>query len=295
MRAFRSYVHGSRLGYCGYLQMTSATNNYARYLLSNLVDSLDHPYWEPDGEVSGLMRLANALAETPHSILPREVQTLREMDLGTEDLAKLVFGMADNVLAEDRYSNFDLDLVRALLYLQRGDARIKKRVLAYIRCEDLSDYDRNVLGGLVPRKHDEDSLRMIEQLGRMIWVLQSAALVICVDQLEEMHEPGGDGERFRRAMTTVCGLAERVPCSLWAIACLDDFYSALRGHLTKPLVDRIEREPEPVRLTSQRSTEEVRELVRRRLAHLYDSQDVPFPEEPTFPFPTEALNKLANL
>src|SRR5262252_8143826 len=42
MRAFRSMVHGGD-GYVGYLQMTTATSNYGRYLLSNLIDSLGQP------------------------------------------------------------------------------------------------------------------------------------------------------------------------------------------------------------------------------------------------------------
>ena len=126
MRAFRNYTHGAKLGYCGYLQMTSVASNYARYVLSNLIDSLDHPYWEPDGETSGLMRLAQALAETPHSVLPSEVRALREEDLGPKELAKFVCDMADNIVSEDRFGKFDLDLVRALLYLQRGDCGHQK-------------------------------------------------------------------------------------------------------------------------------------------------------------------------
>src|SRR5260370_3969272 len=37
MRAFRNYVHGNARGYCGYLQMTSTSRTYARYLLRNLI------------------------------------------------------------------------------------------------------------------------------------------------------------------------------------------------------------------------------------------------------------------
>lgn len=296
MRAFRNHVHQAGIGYCGYLQMTSAAGNYPRYILANLVDSLDHPYYERDRETSGLMRLANALAETPHAILPRELQQLREAHIDDTALAKVVREMADNVLMDDRFSDLDLDLVRALLYLQRNNARIKKRVLAYVRCEDLSDHDRQVLGGLVPRKHDEDPLRMIENLARLMWRLQGAALVICLDQLEEMHETAGNGERFRRAMTAVCALADRAPASLWVIACLDDYYTLLRDQLTRPLVDRIERDPVPMTLTSSRSLVEVRELVGRRLASFYETQEVPDGDEvPTFPYSDAALERLAGM
>src|ERR1700732_1262239 len=38
MRAFRTRAHGQGLGHCGYLQMTSEASNYARYMLSNLIE-----------------------------------------------------------------------------------------------------------------------------------------------------------------------------------------------------------------------------------------------------------------
>ena len=41
MRAFRTRAHGQDLGYCSYLQMTSEVSNYARYMLSNLIDGLE--------------------------------------------------------------------------------------------------------------------------------------------------------------------------------------------------------------------------------------------------------------
>ena len=40
MRAFRNWAHGERRGYCGYMQMTSAADDYGRYVLNNLIDSL---------------------------------------------------------------------------------------------------------------------------------------------------------------------------------------------------------------------------------------------------------------
>ncbi len=43
MRVFRNWVHGGQRGYCGYMQMTSAIDDYGRYVLNNLIDSLSHP------------------------------------------------------------------------------------------------------------------------------------------------------------------------------------------------------------------------------------------------------------
>ena len=48
MRAFRNQVHSRHRGYCGYMQMTAFTGQYGRYVLNNLIESLDKPYYEPE-------------------------------------------------------------------------------------------------------------------------------------------------------------------------------------------------------------------------------------------------------
>src|SRR5262245_49787663 len=60
MRAFRMAAHTAGTGYCGYLQMTTRTDNYARYVLSKLIDSLEQPYL-PTATSTGLARLARGL------------------------------------------------------------------------------------------------------------------------------------------------------------------------------------------------------------------------------------------
>ncbi len=73
MRAFRNQVHSRGWGYCGYLQMTAFTDQYARYVLNNLIDSLDKPYDESQSETTGLMRLSNALAESSREVTARPI------------------------------------------------------------------------------------------------------------------------------------------------------------------------------------------------------------------------------
>ncbi|MBV9123485.1 MAG: DUF853 family protein [Planctomycetes bacterium] len=296
MRAFRNYVHSQGLGYCGYLQMTTMTNNYARYVLNNLIESLDQPYFEAQSDQTGLMRLANALAETPHAILPGELTRLREDNLNYPELAHFIDELASLVQQDEPFSRLDLDLIRALLYLQRNDPGIKSRILKYLRCQDLSDADRNLLGGMVPRKDEADPLTVIELLGRLMWSAGSGALVIFIDQLEEMTNLNEAPQNFRRAMSTVCAIANQVPSSVLVISCLEDFYTGLKAHLTKPVLDRIERDPEPIQLKSHRVGEEVQALISRRLMHLFDVLDVPYVEsEPTYPIPNELVQKLTNL
>ncbi len=64
MCAFRNELHARGRGYVGYMQMTAYTDDYSRYVLANLIESLDKPYDEPSSPTSGLMRLSNTLAES---------------------------------------------------------------------------------------------------------------------------------------------------------------------------------------------------------------------------------------
>src|SRR5205085_11756177 len=66
---------------------------------------------------------------------------------------------------------------------------------------------------------------------------------------------------------------------------LADVYDAVRPKLSKSVVDRLERDPTPVRLTAQREVAEIEQMLVRRLEHLYSAFDVPWREdEPLFPF-----------
>src|SRR5260370_23250455 len=63
MRAFRNETHTSAMAYSGYLQMPTRADNYARYVLSNLIDALEHPYQHPHPG-SALSRLARGLLDS---------------------------------------------------------------------------------------------------------------------------------------------------------------------------------------------------------------------------------------
>lgn len=295
VRAFRNFVHANGLGFVGYLQMTTSTANYGRYLLSNIIDSLDQPYHASLAPTSSLVRISNALAT--RSLEASLLEMLREdVDLGFHEIAEFISGAADRLILQPRYSDIDVDLIRALLFLQRDDPRIKSRVIKYLRCEDLADSDRKMLGGLVPKTHDDDPQRMVEHLGRLIWAVDSLSLVVCVDQLEDLFNVAEGEGLFRRAIGTICALADRVPSSVFVISCLEDYYEEVEKRLTRSMLDRIERDPEPVRLTSARSREEVERIVAQRLGWLYETNGVDVdPKDPTFPIPRAMLDKLARL
>jgi energy-coupling factor transporter ATP-binding protein EcfA2 len=296
LRVFRNQVHGAGDGFFGYLQMTTATSNYGRYLLGNLIDSLDQPYNEEVSETfSGMMRLSRAMAS--RCLGDGAVARLRDDEaLGQDEVDALVRDAADDLLAKPDYAGLDLDLVRVLLYLQRDDPRIKQRVIKYLRCEDLTPADRALLGGIVPRVHDEDPGRLVEAVGRLAWRLTGKSLVMCLDQLEDVWNMDEAATRFRRAMAAVVDLADRVPSSIFVICCLEDFYTKMRAALTGAVLDRIERDPDPIRLRSERTLDEVRKLIGKRLAYLFDQMEAPFDAgDDTYPIPPGVVERWANL
>jgi hypothetical protein len=300
MRAFRNQTHEQGIGYCGYLQMTSTAGNYARYVLSKLIEALDQTYYDPDVQASGLMRLSGAVLDALPMITAEERAKLREGALSPSELTRLVHQYADCALVDSQFARIDVDLLRALLFLQRDDARIKNRVLKYLRCEDLAPADRDVLGGVVPRPHEESPMQMIGWLAHAMWAAQSAPLVLCFDQFEDIiNQDAGDKDaphRFRKVMDTAVAITSEVPSSVVVISCLEDYYKASRGHVIGSKLDRIEKDPEPIRLTSQRSAVEVEALVARRLQYLYEEQEAPVDEtRPTAPFSKDDLNVLQNL
>jgi hypothetical protein len=293
MRAFRTYVHANDRGYFGYLQMTSQVTNYARYVLAKLIDALDQPYRWPGTQTSALLRLAMGLLESL-DLTSEELEQFR--DGFVPDLPAAVEGYADRILVDNRFDCCDLDLIRALLYLQRNETRVRLRVLKWLRCEELAPSDRAVLGGIVPRTDEEGPLQMIVQLGRLMGAVHGMPLVLCVDQLEDMTDLNAAPEQFRRVMNTLTAIAEELPSSVVVLSCLEDYFASHRQYLSKPKLDRIENDPEPIRLSSPRTAEEVKAIVARRLNVLYEEMNVSSDGQmTTFPFTAAHLNPLAGM
>ena len=297
MRAFRNLVHGRGLGYCGYLQMTTPTHNYGRYILSKLLASLDERYDETTSPLSGLMCLSSALVGGLGPDYESVIDEMREARFGQDELNELVYRLANDILEDWGPKGPALrDAVRAMIYLQRQDPALRAAAHSYLRCEALGKFDRAALGELAPRTDDAHPLEMIETLGYLMWKAHQRPLVLFVDQLEEMYNLENAKELFRRAMGAVNTVAENVPSAVIVIACLEDYYEQLKASLAQSLVDKIERDPDKQRLESQRGEQEVLELAACRLAVLYEDAGVQIsPDDPTFPVPAEELRKLRNL
>jgi hypothetical protein len=154
----------------------------------------------------------------------------------------------------------------------------------------MSPADARMLGDVTPRTADDDPGRMVEALGKLMGKVFCQPLVLCVDQLEDVWAMDDSVDRFQRAMSAVVTLADRVPSCVIVICCLDDFYAVMSERLTRSLRDRLEKDPDPIRLKSQRSFEEILELVGRRLQHLYETQHVDVRGGPShYPIPRGLL------
>jgi len=289
MRAFRNQTHEKGLGYFAYMQMTSSVSNYASYALHYTIDSLDKPYCTISGNMTGLMHLSNALIERRHVVSQDDIDQLRNGELNRDELNDLIHKIADDILNKEseQFRSVDLDLIRALLYLQHDEPAIHARVRKYLRCENMSEYDCKMLGHITPRIQEDDPDRLLQALARLMRAIDTGAFVICLDQLEDIH-PAEDAEiKFRRAMEKMTKLAE-IPNVLVVIACLEDIYSLLRNNLPKSLIDRIEHDPDTIILHGKRSEADIRKLIGIRLQDLYDSHGTdPNSDESIFPFRDE--------
>nr|BDT32251.1 DUF87 domain-containing protein [Myxococcus sp. MH1] len=296
VRAFRNAAHGQKRGFTGYVPMTVDSAHYDRYLLSNLIDSLDHhPYDVAEGDDSGMMYLSNLLMGQCTSLFAPLIEP-EEKVLEDDELHGTVRAVADDLLADPRFQGVEVDLLRALIYFQRRDPRINRRIFNWLRCEDITPEDRKVIGELVPRTSDDAPARMVEQLGRVMNAL-GHALVLCVDQIEDIndfeHRPQSENA-FRRAMNTLAAIAGKVPNAVVVICCLSDYWELMRPNLNRAMVDRIENDPDPVTLERTVTAATARDMAARRLRVLYEQRGVKYhPEEPTYPIPAQGFDMLA--
>ena len=298
MRAFRNQVHSSRRGYCGYMQMTAFTSQYGRYVLNNLIESLDKPYYEPESSGTGLMRLSTALARsiTVDDSGKAGLDQLREEELDQKTLDHIVGDLADRIILDDRFKTIDVYLTQALLYLQYDDPRIKARVLKYLRCEDLTPHDRQLLGGIVPCTYPDAPHWVIQRLGELMWALEGVPLILCVDQLEDMFDMEDAPTRFRRSLATLCDIVSRLPSTIVVISCLQDYYDKLKEYLAKPTQDRIQDSRGPINLKAPRESLEIVQMIAERLKFLYQSANLPLNEDdPTYPLPPALVRQLAGM
>ncbi|MBX2796853.1 MAG: DUF853 family protein [Myxococcales bacterium] len=290
MRAFRNHVHGSGQALFAYMQMTSTSKQYDRYILQKLIESLEQPYNPPEQPESSLRMLSRAMLDH----LPDDTDAMVRQIESSEDHNAVIDELADQLVDILQIPSVDVDLCRALLLLQLDRPSVTRRVVKFLRAEPLSTHDRVVLGGMPPRNEDDDApLRIIGQLRILTRVCLSRALVVCADQLEDIYNLDEAADRFAHAMTVLKTVAE-LPGTVVVVSCLEEFYEQLKVNLTRSIVDRLEQDPPPTVLTGTRTADDIRQLLSKRLEHLYDTQQAPFDlSDPIYPFMEAQLHLYA--
>lgn len=293
MRAFRNRAHSQGHGYCCYLQMTTEVTNYARYMLANVIDGLEQPY-APDGSSrTGLARLSATLLEMVPGLSLSQRDEYRE---GDGNPAELADDYADRLQQMSQFRDCDLELVRVMLHLERNEPRVRSRALMWLRCQEMRPQDREWIGGAVPRSDEAEPMRMLIQIAKLIHAVHAVPLVLLIDQLEDMANQSAPVERFRKVVDAITAFTDTVSNSVVVLTCLEDYFKTNLAVLIRSKQDRLIRDPEPIRLHSNRSLEEIRLMTIRRLAHLYDSASVDVDRrEELYPFRDVHLVALNNM
>ncbi|KAB2848556.1 MAG: DUF853 family protein [Hyphomicrobiaceae bacterium] len=295
VRALRTYAHHSGKGYFGYAQMSSDVSSYADFFLRRLVNSLEKPYDPFNRGESGLKRLADRLAEDAELMAAAALTELREAPLDDKGLARLVLRLADDIVAAPRFEGQELDIniVRALLYLQRSDPRIDGRIRQYLYGRPLNELSQAAVQGLDANAGEDRAFEIIESLGRLMWTVDRAALVFCIDQVEDLRSLGEEEKRFEKAVRDLIQITNRVPTSIAIISSLEEFYAQVRAHLPQSFIDRIEKAG-PLHLAEARTADEAQQIVTKRL-ELGEAEGLDAASNVTSLFGTEFFREIAGL
>lgn len=294
LRGFRRHVQEGNRGFVVYAQLQSRTEDYSRYLLFHLVESLSRRYSEQSGR-TGLRELAGGLLRLARPPLRERLERFADDTCDAHDsLADQVNELVNELLGIPELQSFDRDLLRVLLYALHPDPRTTSSVYRYLRCDDMNAHDRHWIGDITPRTRDDDPHWMIRALARVAAVTQRA-LVVMVDQVDLAGFEADSTRIFRRAIDALYRIVSEISSAVAVVACLSDLYSAARSELNRPALDRLERAPPVAQLQVNRSYAEIEAVVARRLSCLFTEHGtVHRPEQPVYPIPESELRQLEN-
>jgi len=299
MRSFRNNTHSRGQGYFAYMQMTTFTEDYSRYILNNLITAFDSPYYLPD-QTSAIIRLSNLLIDDSEFITKEDIALLREMELDFSAIGEHVYKLTNKLLRDQKYQNIDAEIISSLFYLQTMYPEIRQAVYKYLRCQPMTKYDQIALDALgTIQREQADPFNVIVQIGKIIYLNQNVPLIICIDQIEDVFDDVDIKEaekRFRNAIMTINKLSSIIPSSIMIISCLSDCYDKLRNSLTQSAIDRIENDPNPITIEKAVSQENIRLLIGKRLKVLFEKYDIMIrADHLTYPIPEKLFDQLSEL
>ena len=296
MRAFWTGTHADSSGFCGYLQLATETDHYARYVLSKLIDSLERPYKAGLPE-TGLKRLARGVLDAIDVVPLEERLRLCEDLLEPAEVAELVDRLAYLAVQMPQFQNIDINVIRALLFTLANDPRIHAVVIQWLRCEDLSKRDRDLLGDLVPRPQPEMPAKTIHTLGRLMYSVGAAAFVLLVDEMESTYDKGEKGDpgvALRSAVNTLVEIADSVPNSIIVMGCIHHLFNEIKDRIPGTKRDRLLTNPEPIVLEMFLTAAEITSMLALRLNALFEAAGIaPDPGNPIAPFTPADIAGLA--
>lgn len=297
MGAFRREVERRSAGYFAYAQMSTELP-LRKYLLRRIIDCLDR--FGTLGGSSGLLRLSDRLVERP-GIPAEEREALRNHEDYSEPLQSIRARLLDDLKQAGASKALHGDFVTALLALQRRDGNAVSAATKYFRGDPLGVEDLRWLcspHGLSGVGEPEILLDWLLRAVREFGGTQGSAFVLCIDQLEDLSDPSApQQQRFPELVLIMRSLVENHPGLVIVVACLEDYYSAMRTHLRLPDIDRLENNPKPVWLKTERTADEAVALVRKRLEVLYADSGISagVDADSLFPFSRQELAKLQGL
>ncbi len=204
---------------------------------------------------------------------------------GEGDSAGLADEYADRLHATERFRACDLELLRVLLHLERNEPRVRARALMWLRCQAMRPQDCDWIGGTIPRTDDADPMRMLQNLARLVDAVHNVPLVLLIDQLEDMANQSAPVDRFLKVVDAITAFTDATPNAVVVLTCLEDYFQENVKKLTRAKYDRLMRDPEPIRLLGNRTTDDIRAMAVRRLAHLYDEAGIDVGEaDALYPF-----------
>jgi hypothetical protein len=245
------------------------------------------------------LRLSDSLVE--RSCIPEnERQGLRADEEYYEPLEYIRARLLNDLAAAGMARQMHPDFLTALLALQRRDGNANGAAMKYFLGDPLGEQDLRWLcspQGLAGTGDPHLLLNWVLRATRAFSGPHEGAFVICIDQIEDLYDRHLQHQlRFPEMVSLVRSLAENHPGLVVVLACLQDYYTAMRGSLVRTDIDRIELNPRPVLLRTARTAEEICALVARRL-RMMDAPVSTLPEggEPTFPFLRDEVIRLQGL
>lgn len=273
IRRARTFLHEFDLGFFAYMQLTTTSQRYDRYILQKMVDSFDQPMLPPRISTTTLQYISNNLADRlPAELVAALKDAVYTPNFG-EEYRVLVDNLVDRLINRLEFRRASSDVLRAFMYLQCPIPSVQSKVRKYFRLESLSAHERSTLGGIMMPPADEDALWMVEQIAHIVHEAFGRSLVIAFDQLEDIAHREDAEAALRRVFDRIRQLSE-MPKVLVLLTLHKRNYENIVTRLEASIVHRIRYDPTEIALPDKLTRPEAALILRQRLNTLFEAHSV---------------------